>query len=172
MPKLPTGTFAHLDRQVFVNSARTAIAAVTSFLLARLLRLPEAYWAPITTLVIMQSTLGAALTVSGQRFAGTALGAALGALVATYFGASVAAFAVAVFLAGLLCAPLRLDRSAYRFASITLAIVMLVTRVNAAWVIALHRFIEVSVGIAIGLALTALWPESVQNMQPSRATGA
>lgn len=171
MPKLPMRAFAHIDRQVFVNSARTAIAAVTSLLLARLFRLPEAYWAAITTLVIMQSTLGAALTVSGQRFAGTALGAALGAFVATYFGASAAAFAVAVFLAGLLCAPLRLDRSAYRFASITLAIVMLVTRVNAAWIIALHRFIEVSVGIAIGLALTALWPENVQEVPAQRAAG-
>lgn len=172
MPQGTTRTFAHHDGQVFVNSARTAIAAVTSLLLARLLRLPEAYWAAITTLVIMQSTLGAALTVSGQRFAGTALGAALGAVAATYFGASVAAFAVAVFLAGLLCAPLRLDRSAYRFASITLAIVMLVTRANAAWVIALHRFIEVSVGIAIGLALTALWPESTQDMQASKTASA
>lgn len=171
MPQSPTRAFARIDRQVFVNSARTAIAAVTSLLLARLLRLPEVYWAAITTLVIMQSTLGAALTVSGQRFAGTALGAALGALVATYFGVSFPAFAVAVFLAGLLCGPLRLDRSAYRFASITLAIVMLVARTNAPWVTSLHRFIEVSVGIVIGLALTALWPESVRNVQVQKAAG-
>jgi len=54
---------------------------------------------------------------------------------------------------------LRMDRSAYRFASITIAIVMLVSRAATPWVVALHRFIEVSVGIAIGLALTALWPE-------------
>jgi hypothetical protein len=38
-------------------------------------KLPEAYWAPITTLVITQSSLGATLTVSWQRFVGTALGA-------------------------------------------------------------------------------------------------
>src|SRR6266404_2662357 len=52
---------------VLVHSARTAVAAVASLLAARLFRLPEAYWAPITTLVITQSSLGAALTVSRQR---------------------------------------------------------------------------------------------------------
>jgi uncharacterized membrane protein YgaE (UPF0421/DUF939 family) len=55
-------------------------------LVARLFGLPEAYWAPITTLVIKQSSLGAALEVSWQRFVGTALGAVLGAIAASYFG--------------------------------------------------------------------------------------
>jgi len=50
-----------------VSSTRTAIAATTSFLIARQAGLHEAYWAPIITLVIMQSTLGAALKVSGER---------------------------------------------------------------------------------------------------------
>jgi len=59
---------------VLVHSARTAVAALASLLVARLFRLPEAYWAPITTLVITQSSLGAALAVSWQRFVGTALG--------------------------------------------------------------------------------------------------
>jgi hypothetical protein len=36
---------------------------------------------------------------------------------------------------------------------------MLVTRSNREWVIAVHRFLEVSIGIAVGLAITALWPE-------------
>jgi uncharacterized membrane protein YgaE (UPF0421/DUF939 family) len=56
------------------HSALTAVAAIASLLVARLFRLPEDYWSAITTLAILQSTLGAALTVSGQRFAGTALG--------------------------------------------------------------------------------------------------
>ena len=53
---------------VVVHSMRTAGAAVASLLVARMFRLPEAYWAPLTTLVITQSSLGAALTVSWQRF--------------------------------------------------------------------------------------------------------
>jgi len=44
-------------------------------------------------------------------------------------------------------------------AGITLAIVMLVVRVAPTWLVAAHRFAEVSIGIAVGLAVTAVWPE-------------
>ena len=43
------------------HATRTAVAAMASLLVARLFQLPEAYWAPITTIVIEQSSLGAAL---------------------------------------------------------------------------------------------------------------
>lgn len=88
---------------ILVHSARTAVAAVVSVLVARLFRLPEAYWAPITTLVITQSSLGAALKVSWQRFVGTGLGAVLGAIVASHFDPHVLVFGGSVFLLGLLC---------------------------------------------------------------------
>jgi len=142
-----------------MHSARTAVAAMASILVARLLRLPEAYWAPITTLMIMQSSLGAALPISAQRFAGTLIGAAVGALVVTYTDGNMLVFGMAVFVIGIFCTILRLERNAYRFASITLAVIMLVTRNNSEWVIAVHRFAEVSVGIAVALVLTVLWPE-------------
>jgi uncharacterized membrane protein YgaE (UPF0421/DUF939 family) len=132
---------------------------MASLFVARLFRLPEAYWAAITTLIVMQSTLGAALTVSEQRFAGTALGAAVGALLAAHFEPRVIVFGAGVFVIGVICAGLHLERNAYRFASITLAIVMLVARAKSQWQIAAHRFVEVSLGIVVGLMLTALWPE-------------
>jgi uncharacterized membrane protein YccC len=78
MAEIGRRTPAWLTRRVLVHSARTAVAATVSLLVARLLRLPESYWAAIMTLVVMQSTLGAAWTISKQRFAGTALGAAMG----------------------------------------------------------------------------------------------
>ena len=52
---------------IVVHSLRTAIACVVSLLVARLFRLPEAYWAAITALIVMQSSLGAALPISAQR---------------------------------------------------------------------------------------------------------
>lgn len=146
-----------VDRGVVEDSARTALSAVASFLIARLLRMPEAYWAPLTTIVVMQSTLGAALTISWQRFAGCVLGAAAGALISTYFRANLIAFALGVFLLGLLCAVLRVQ-AAYRFAGVTLTIVMLIPRDRPAWSVAEHRFIEVSVGIAVALIMTLAWP--------------
>src|SRR5713101_2113638 len=142
-----------------VLAARTAVAAVVSYLIARLFHLPEAYWAPISTVIGMGSTLGAALPVSAQHFAGTAIGAAVGAVAATYLRGSVWTFGIAVLLIGLLFAVLRVERSAYRYATTTLVIVMLVTRSTSAWSIAFHRFSEVSIGIAVGLVLSALWPE-------------
>jgi len=145
-----------LTLATFLDAARTAIAAVVSLLLARLLKLPEFYWAPISAIVIIQSTVDPR-TLAWQRFAGTALGAALGALVATFFSPSALVYAAAIFLTGLLCALLRL-RGAYRFAAITLSIVLLIAHQRPAWIVASHRFVEVSVGIAVALVIAELWP--------------
>ena len=142
-----------------VHSIRTAIAATLSLAVARLFGLPEAYWAAIATLVVMQSTLSATLLISIERIAATALGALAGALVASYFTGNLLAFAAAVFVLGLLCARFRMERTAYRYAGVTLAIIVLIPRPHAAWIIALHRFFEVSVGILVALAVVAVWPE-------------
>jgi uncharacterized membrane protein YccC len=68
-----------------IHSIRTAIASTLSLAVARLFGLPEAYWAAIATLVVMQSTLGATLLLSIERIAATALGALAGALLESYF---------------------------------------------------------------------------------------
>lgn len=141
------------------QSARTAVAAVTSLLVARLLRMPEAYWASITAIIVMQSTFGAALPISAQRSIATAVGATVGALTATYFHANIAVYGVGVFLLGVICAALHIERAAYRYAGITLAIIMLIPRQVSPWTAATHRFVEVSVGIVVALAMSAIWPE-------------
>jgi uncharacterized membrane protein YccC len=151
---------SRLGRPVLVHAARTTAAATLSLAVAQAFRLPEAHWAAISTLVVTQSTLGAAWTISVQRFVGTALGAAAAILLATYLGSTALIFAAGIFILGLICGGLRLDRAAYRFAGITMAIVMLVTRDKPIWILASQRFLEVSLGIAIGLVMTALWLES------------
>ncbi|HKI68863.1 MAG TPA: FUSC family protein [Verrucomicrobiae bacterium] len=140
------------------HSIRTGVAAAVSLAVAQLCRLHEAYWAPITTLIVMQSTLGAAWTISKKRLVGTALGCALGALLANCFRPGIIVFGLAIVLLGLICGILRLDHTAYRFAGITLAIVLLVVRAQAPWVTGIHRFIEVSLGIVVGLVFAAIWP--------------
>jgi uncharacterized membrane protein YgaE (UPF0421/DUF939 family) len=160
MAKVQVWLRRRLNAEWAAHSLRTAVAALVSLLVAGLLRLPETYWAGITTIIVMQSTLGAALTPSWQRFRGTALGAATGALVVPYFGASVWVFGGGVFLLGPICALLGLERPSYRFAGITLAIVMLAAHGQRAWILALDRFAEVTLGILMGLVLTAIWPQS------------
>jgi uncharacterized membrane protein YccC len=165
MPYRKERKWLHVDRQDFIHAARTAIAAVASLLVARLFRLPEAYWAAIATMIAMQSTLGAAWTVSRDRFVGTVLGAIAGALLLTYKGSNIAVFGAGVFILGPICSALRVEQPAYRYAGITLIIVMMTAHTQTPWMVAAHRFAEISIGLAVGLILTAIWPER----QPSAA---
>jgi uncharacterized membrane protein YccC len=152
-------TPVRLDRQSLEHAARAAIGATVALLVARLFKLPESYWAAITTMIVLESTLGAALSVSALRLIGTAFGAVAGGLLASYFGPQFYIFGAGVFLLGVLTAALHLDHSAFRFAGITLAIVMLGVHTQSPWIVAGHRFVEVSIGIVIGLLLTAVWPQ-------------
>jgi len=107
----------------------------------------------------MQFTLGATLTLSVERIVATAVEASIRALKANYFRSNLIAYAVAIFLVGLLSIAFRLEKTAYRYTSITLTIVVLIPRSAPPWSVGLHRFIEVSVGIVVALAAVALWPE-------------
>ena len=144
---------------MLVHSVRTALAAVVSLLVARMFRLPASYWAPITTLVITQSSLGAAFAISSQRFIGTVLGALVGGAAAAWFGSHVLVFGICIFLLGLLCALTHCGPNAYRFGGIAVAIVILVPRSNSAWAVAFNRSAEVSIGIGVALLLAVVWPE-------------
>ena len=125
-------------------------------LLARLLKMPEYYWAPISTIVIIQSTIHP-LTLGWQRFVGTALGAVLGAALATYFHPTAVVYGLGIFLCGMLAWLLRVG-GAYRFAGITLSIILLIPRGRDPWIVGWHRFLEVSLGIAVALVVTMVWP--------------
>jgi uncharacterized membrane protein YccC len=142
-----------------LHSIRTAGAATISVCIARLIGMPEAYWAAISTLVVMQSTLGATFTLSIERIVATALGASLGAVESTYFGSNLIVFALAIFFLGMLSFVLRLEKTGYRYASVTLTIIVLIPRTGAPWNIAAHRFIEVSIGIVVALVVVAIWEE-------------
>jgi len=141
-----------------LDSVRTALAAVAALWLARLWKMPEYYWAPISTIVIVQSTIPP-LTLGWQRFVGTALGAVLGAALATFFRPSAVVYAVGILVCGLLAWILRVG-GAYRFAGITLSIILLIPRTRAPWLIGWHRFLEVSLGIAVALVVTTAWPRA------------
>jgi hypothetical protein len=159
MPRMKLWSWQKENLPSIRHSVRTALAATASVIVARLVQMPEAYWAAIATLVVMQSSLGATLTLSIERIVATAVGASVGAVESNYFGANLAAFLLAIFVVGLLSFGFRLEKTAYRYASVTLTIIVLIPRSNPAWIVALHRFIEVSVGIIVALLVVAIWPE-------------
>jgi uncharacterized membrane protein YccC len=153
--KTPRLSFLH----ILEDSGRTALAAVVSLVIAGLCRLPESYWASITTIIIItQPAFGSAVDISIQRLIGTALGAGLAAAIASYFPVNLLTYALGVFASSLICHFLRLGMPARRFAGITLGIVMLIVRSHNYWTIATHRFIEVAMGIAVALAVMVVWP--------------
>jgi uncharacterized membrane protein YgaE (UPF0421/DUF939 family) len=141
------------------HAIRTTIAATLSVLLARLVRMPEAYWAVIATIVVMQSPLSSTLPLAIQRIVASALGALFGAVESTYFDANLIAFATAIFVLGLVSLVFRLERVGYSYAGITLAIIVLIPRAEAPWIAAVHRFAEVSLGILVALTVVAVWRE-------------
>jgi uncharacterized membrane protein YccC len=151
-----------LSRAAALESAKqaikTAIAGVIALYITNLFHLPEGYWAAISALIVMQSNVGATLSASRTRLAGTAVGAVVGGIFMAVFGMNVLGFAVAVTIAFFLCDLLRLAQS-QRLATVTVAIIMLIGHTSAAWIIALHRFSEVALGILVALAVSlTLWP--------------
>jgi uncharacterized membrane protein YccC len=138
---------------------RTSIAATLSVLFARLLGVPEAYWAVIATLVVMQSPLSSTIPLAIQRIVASAVGASLGAIESAYFGPNLVAFALTIFVLGLMSIAFRLERVGYSYAGMTLAIIVLIPRPEAPWIAAVHRFAEVSLGILVALAVVAVWRE-------------
>ena len=144
------------SRESLIHSLRAAVAAVVSLLVARGLKQPEFYWAPISTIVILLAPSDP-MSLGWQRFVGTALGAVLGALIASYFEPNWIVYGIGIFVCGVLSAILRLQ-TAYRFAAITLSIVLLVSHEHRPWIVATHRFVEVSLGIAIALLTALAWP--------------
>src|ERR1700745_4317919 len=100
--------FSRLNREPVLDWIRTAVAAVLAMLLARLLHMAEFYWAPISAIVIVQSTIPHR-TLGWQRFVGTALGAVVGAALATFFRPSAWVYGLAILLCGLLAWLLRVE---------------------------------------------------------------
>jgi uncharacterized membrane protein YgaE (UPF0421/DUF939 family) len=150
--------FPGVNRVSVLDSVRTTLAAVAALLLARLLQLPEYYWAPISAIVVVQSTIPPH-ELAWQRFVGTALGAVLGAALATLFSPSTVVYAAGILLCGVLAWLLRVG-GAYRFAGITLSIVLLTPHTSGPWIVGWHRFLEVALGIAVALVVTTVWPLS------------
>jgi len=132
------------------------LATVVSVLAARACGLPEQFWAVVTTVLVMQSSLGAAWEISLQRLIGTVIGGVTGAVWAAWFPHSLPVLALGMLVMGAICGLLRQSQSAYRFAGITLIIIAVPSYSGPSWIIALHRFLEVCVGIVVGMGVLSL----------------
>jgi uncharacterized membrane protein YccC len=144
------------DRLTFQQATRTAIAAGLAAWLTHALHMPGGYWAAISAIIVMQSEVGATLTASKDRLVGTALGAMVGWITALYGHPSLWIFSFAVLVVMVLCTALKFQ-NAGRLGGVTVAIIVLIPHTGPVWKIAVERFLEVSFGIAISLAVAELW---------------
>src|SRR5258706_1690974 len=160
------------ERVTALNVARMTLATVVSVLAARAFGLPEQFWAVVTSVLVMQSSLGVAWEISLQRLIGTVIGGATGAVWITWFPRSLPVLALGMLVMGAICSLLRQSQSAYRFAGITLVIIAMPTYAHPSWTIALHRFLEVCLGIVVGMAVLALWRPRSNTLQSATAAPA
>ncbi len=149
----------NLDRLSFHQGLRTAIAAGLAYGLTELLHMPGGYWAAISAIVVMQSEVGATVSASRDRLAGTAIGAVIGWLTALVWNNSIAVFALAVLVVMVLCTALRFQ-NAGRLGGVTVAIIVLAPHTGPVWHISIERFLEVSLGIGVSLAVALTWKKA------------
>jgi uncharacterized membrane protein YccC len=139
---------------LLVQAAKTALAAGLCYWLSMHFGLHEGYWSAISAIIVLQSNVGSTVTASRDRLIGTAIGAVIGWL-ASPWGRHPLTFALAILLVFLTCGSFGLKNSS-RLAGVTVTIVMLVQRNGSHWRIAMDRFLEVSMGILVALAVSTL----------------
>jgi len=139
------------------HAIRVSAAVGVAFALATLLRLPQGYWAVFTAVIVVQSSLGATITASMERFMGTVVGALTGA-VAAYFHTKWPEFGGLI-----LCVTVALlafvvsVRPALKVATVT-AVIMLIGQTTHMdpLIAASLRVAEITVGSLVGVAATLL----------------
>lgn len=146
----------------------TGITGIVSLYLAQRFRLPQGYWAVISSIIVIQSDIDATIKMSWNRVAGTAVGAVIGGVFLIFCGEHIWSFGIGLGAVVFLSMSFKLMES-YRIAAVTLAIVMLTSQSGEPWLVAWHRFLEVSLGILVALGVTTLiYPLRVYHILSSK----
>ncbi len=145
------------DKVDWKHALKTAIAAGISLALARILHLRQGYWACVSAIVVMQSETEATVAASWDRVVGTAFGALIGWMMAEVWQDHLLAYVIAILMCMVITHAMGL-KNAGRLAGVTTTIILLIPTQIAYWRAALDRFIEVTFGILVALAVShALW---------------
>ncbi|MDZ5648693.1 FUSC family protein [Nitrospirillum sp. BR 11828] len=146
---------------------RVTVAGVAALAMARLVNLPQSYWAVITAIMVMQTSIGGSLKAALDRFAGTLAGAAWGALVASV-GLRDSPLHLCLTLAVALAplAWLAARHPVFKLAPVTATIVLLTSAssTESSLALAMDRVFEIVIGNIVGLAVALF-------VLPSRAYG-
>jgi uncharacterized membrane protein YccC len=140
-------------------AVRVTTAAVLAFALAKLLGFAHGYWAVITAIIVMQTSVGGSMKAAVDRLLGTMAGALYGAAVALLVPhGTTAELATAMVAAILPLALLSAIKPNFKVAPVTAFIVLVpLSGVPAPpFTYALERILEISIGSVVGLATALL----------------
>jgi uncharacterized membrane protein YccC len=139
-------------------AARITTAAMAAYLVAFALNLPEALWAVITALIVVQMSVGGTIGAGVDRLVGTLAGALVGGVAASVhalWGAPPVGILLLLAIAPLSLFAVR--RPTYRVAPVTAALMLLLVHDAAQPVmLAFDRVFEIAVGCVIGVAVSIL----------------
>lgn len=159
----PTPFKIHVTPRDIVHALKSAVAGMAAIYIADLLKLPQSYWAAITALVVMGADVVETFKASRDRLLGTAIGAVTGSAFAFFGNTHLLWFGAAVGVTTLICEALNLTQS-LRLAGATVAIIMLTGGSEPLLATAFHRVLEVSLGVVVALAISAIPPRfAVEN---------
>jgi uncharacterized membrane protein YccC len=138
---------------------RMMISTTLAYALATALRLPQSYWAVLTAIIVTQNSVGGSLKAAIDRLVGSICGALVGALAAVLLPAHTPT-ALGLVLVGAVTPLVLLTAYAphYRIAPVTAVIVLLSSGTATLGPLgyALNRVLEITLGSAIGVAVSVL----------------
>ncbi len=117
--------------------------------------LPETYWAPIAAVVVLYPDREATKRAVLERFVGTVIGSLVGWGCAAWWHQNVMLYGLSVLVAVGVCYLLRLP-NATRLSAVAVTVIAIIPRPEPAYLVALHRFVEVSYGVACALVYTVV----------------
>ncbi len=138
-----------------ISAFKAGLAATLCLWLGQLFGLTHSYWAAISAIVVMGADNAVTLTSCRDRLIGTAVGASLGWLTFYAWHGHYLVYGLAVALCIFLCSALEFDKAG-RLAGVALTIVVLLQNEEGPGRAAVSRFLEVSLGILVALAVTLL----------------
>jgi len=138
------------------QGASAAIVAVFCYATVSLVpALRETYWAPIAAVVVLYQDREATKKAAMERFIGTVIGSLIGWASAAWWHQNIFFYGLSVLIAVGICYLLRLE-NASRLCAVTVTVITIIPRSEPAHLIAFHRCVEVSYGVACALTYTVV----------------
>ena len=146
------------------HALKSTLAAVIAMAVTEAVGLKQGYWAVITSLLIMQTNLGGSIAAGWSRLLGTSVGAAIGVVSLILLGYGPVSLGTGVLLTILICSGAKMLRDSSRLGAVTATVIIMLGAhagngpLNAVR-LGFDRFLEIVIGIAVGLAVTFIvWP--------------